>query len=61
MVISQRQVQIQLVSALQLATMGGRLRFDAPLTRLRERNNFRQAILDYQQGSDASKSAMKME
>ncbi len=29
--------------------MGGRLRFDAPLTRLRERNNFRQAILDYQQ------------
>ena len=29
--------------------MGGRLRFDAPLTRLRERNNFRQSILDYQQ------------
>ena len=29
--------------------MGGRLRFDAPLTRLLERNNFRQAILDYQQ------------
>jgi hypothetical protein len=29
--------------------MGGRLRFDAPLTRLIERNNFRQAILDYQQ------------
>ena len=29
--------------------MGGRLSFDAPLTRLRERNNFRQSILDYQQ------------
>ena len=29
--------------------MGGRLRFDAPLTRLIERNNFRQSILDYQQ------------
>ena len=29
--------------------MGARLRFDAPLTRLLERNNFRQAILDYQQ------------
>ena len=29
--------------------MGGRLVFDAPLTRLLERNNFRQAILDYQQ------------
>jgi len=29
--------------------MGGRLQFDAPLTRLIERNNFRQAILDYQQ------------
>lgn len=30
-------------------SMGARLRFDAPLTRLLERNNFRQAILDYQQ------------
>ncbi len=29
--------------------MGARLRFDAPFTRLLERNNFRQAILDYQQ------------
>ena len=29
--------------------MGASLRFDAPLTRLIERNNFRQAIVDYQQ------------
>lgn len=29
--------------------MGASLRFDAPLTRLRERNNFRQAIIQYQQ------------
>ena len=30
-------------------SMGASLRFDAPLTRLIERNNFRQAIVDYQQ------------
>jgi hypothetical protein len=30
-------------------SMGAGLRFDAPLTRLRERNNFRQAIIQYQQ------------
>lgn len=29
--------------------LGASLRFDAPLTRLIERNNFRQAIVDYQQ------------
>jgi len=30
-------------------SLGAAVRFDAPLTRLIERNNFRQAILDYQQ------------